>query len=158
MCVCVQCTRGGMLFWPDPAFTVTAAKCGTEVAMWREQAAAAGCGRTVVPEERRGFTARRWWAVLSPEQRSGESPRQAERGWLVCEISLAKRVCKGRVLMGEEQRCVAFGKRADRVSWLPSCSSWAPRSLCLHHPSKTHVMGESVCPTRFAEGMEGQKG
>lgn len=40
LCVCVQCPHGGMLFWPDPAFTVTAAKSGTEAAIWREQVAA----------------------------------------------------------------------------------------------------------------------
>lgn len=148
LCMFVQYT----LFWPDLAFTIMAAKCGRAV-MWREQAAAAGCSRAVMHRERCGFTAHHCWAVLSPGQSSRESPWQTKRGWFGGEISLAKRICKGWVPMGETQRFITLGKRAGGVSWLSSCSS-----LCLHHPSKPHVIGESTFPAHFAEGMEGQKG
>lgn len=124
-----------------------------EAATWRERAAAAGRSRAVMHGMRCGFTAQRCWAVLSPEQSSGESPWQADRGWFVGEISLAERVCKGWVPTGETPRVITLGKRADGVSWLSSCSS-----ACLHHPCKPHVVGESTFSARFAEGMEGQKG
>lgn len=80
LCVFVQCRRGGMLFfWPDPAFTITAAKCGTEAVMWGERAAAAGCSKMVVCGERCGFTA--GGLCSAPSGGREKALGEPKRGW-----------------------------------------------------------------------------
>lgn len=79
VCVCAMQTWRHAFFWPDPAITIMAAKCGTEVVIRGERAAAGGCSKTVVCGERRGFTAGGLCSALSGgrEKALGEP----KRGW-----------------------------------------------------------------------------